>query len=61
MTITNRGDSNDPKRGNYTVKVMRRGTDQTVQKVGEVLNHPRKSYSIWKLVQRALASTLDAE
>jgi hypothetical protein len=61
MTITNRGDSDNPKRGNYTVQVMRRGTVDTVQRVGEVLNYARRTYPIWELVARALKSVSHGE
>ena len=33
---------------------MRKGTTKTVQKTAEVLNYPRLSYPVWKLVRRAL-------
>lgn len=58
MTLTNRGDSDNPKRGNYDVRIMRRGSEKTVQREGEVLNYPRQAYSVWKLISRALASAL---
>lgn len=54
MTITNNGVSKDPKRGNYDVKVFRRGTTDKVQRTAHVSNYPRKSYSIWEMVRRAL-------
>lgn len=57
MTLTNDGTSEDPKRGNYTAKVMRRGTIDKVQRTARVEDYPRQSYSIWELVRRALNTT----
>lgn len=54
MTIANDGTSNSSKRGNYNVKIMRRGTTNTVIKQKRVEDYPRLSYSIWELVRRAL-------
>lgn len=54
MTITNDGTSRNPMRGDYNTKIMRRGTTDKVQKQGRVENYPRKSYSVWELVRRAL-------
>lgn len=54
LHIINRGDSPTPKRGNYTVNLMRRGTLQTVQRSGEVLNYARLAYPVWKLLRKAL-------
>lgn len=56
MTITNDGTSANPKRGNYDVKVFRRGTTDKVQRTAHVEDHPRQSYSIWSLVRKALDS-----
>ena len=44
----------DPNRGSYNVRVMRRGTTDKVQKTAKVEDYPRKSYPIWELVRRAL-------
>jgi hypothetical protein len=50
----------DPTRGDYTVRLGRRGNTETInvmqkpQKTGKVLNYPRLSYSVWVLVARAL-------
>lgn len=60
MTLTNRGDHPmHPKRGNYTVNLMRKGEPTTIQRAAEVQDHPRESYSIWKLVQKALNNVLE--
>jgi len=55
MLIHNRGDhKNRPRRGNYGVRLMRKGAARTVQRTAEVLDYPRLSYPVWKLVRRAL-------
>ena len=54
MTITNDGSSENPKRGNYTARVMRRGTTDKVLRETRIEDYPRHSYTIWKLVRIAL-------
>lgn len=54
LHIINRGDSPTPRRGNYTVNLLRRGTNRKVHRSGEVLNYPRLSYPVWKLIRKAL-------
>lgn len=54
MTITNQGSTATATRGNYTIRLMRKGTETTVQKTAEVLDYPRLSYPVWVLVKRAL-------
>lgn len=56
MYITNDGTSKDPKRGNYKIKVVKKGTTDKVSREGEVENYPRKSYPVWELVKRAIGS-----
>lgn len=56
MRISNEGTSSNPRRGDYKVKLMRRGNGTKVQREGEVKNHARLSKSIWTLVSKALAS-----
>lgn len=56
MTISNVGLSKDKKLGDYAVKLMRRGSTTTVQKVGQVLQHRRLAESIWSLVSKSLQS-----
>lgn len=56
MTIANVGVAQGGKRGDYMVKLFRRGTTVKVQKRAEVKDYPRLSYPIWKLVQRALTA-----
>lgn len=69
MLIWNKGDSTNRARGNYGVSVCRKGdweaglgvpaTNPT--RTGEVLNYPRLSYNIWRLVLRALHSAFPEE
>jgi hypothetical protein len=51
----------NPKRGDYKVEVMRRGTKDKVQREGVVKDYPRQAYNIWRLVARALKSTFPEE
>lgn len=51
----------NPKRGDYKVEVMRRGTKDKVQRQGVVENYPRQAYSIWRLIARALKVTFPEE
>lgn len=60
MTLSNQGGKLDDKRGDYTVEVLRKGAAH-IQRTGEVLNFPRKSYSIWRLVCRAIKSVFPEE
>ena len=61
MTITNDGTSTERKRGNYDIKVMRRGTQTTVQRTGRLENYAREAYCIWMLVGRAIKAAFDKE
>ena len=54
MTITNDGTSHSPRRGDYGVKLMRKGTTNRIQRQGDVKGHARQSYSVWVLVKKAL-------
>ena len=60
MLIDNRGVADGGKRGDYRVRVLRKGTDKTLRE-GKVLNFPRLSYNIWRLVYRALKDTFPEE
>ncbi len=51
----------NPKRGDYEVNVMRRGTTTTSQRRGVVEDYPRHSYNIWRLIARALKETFPEE
>jgi hypothetical protein len=61
MHLSNQGGRADDSRGDYKVEVMRKGTLDKVQRQGEVRNWPRKSYSIWLLVYRALQKAFPEE
>lgn len=54
MVICNDGTAVNPKRGNYTVDLMRRGTTDKVQRRSRVEKYPRLAFSVWVLVARAL-------
>jgi hypothetical protein len=62
MLICNTGKGTDPKRGDYTVYLGKRGVTETEQvykkplRVGEVKDYPRLTYSVWILIARALKS-----
>lgn len=59
MLIDNQGGT--VKRGDYRVRVMRKGSETKVLREGEVNNYPRLSYNIWRLVCRALKGTFPEE
>jgi hypothetical protein len=62
MRIYNDGTSRVEARGNYRVDVMRKGPPwHWVQRCGSVCDFPRKSYSVWRLVLRALAAAFPKE
>ena len=63
MTISNRGDHPIFRRGNYDVRVARKGKlpDDKPLRVGEVLDFPRHSYHVLRLVLRALKSAFPEE
>ena len=56
MEIANDGKTRDPRRGDYSVCLMQRGTTDRVRRRGEVKNHARLAYSVWVLIAKALAS-----
>lgn len=70
MVISNWGNRpyGDP-RGDYDVAITKRGSDFQSMitghshpwRTGEVKNFPRKSYSVWRLVMRALKSAIPEE
>lgn len=49
---------NDSKRGDYRVRLMRRGSNRKVLREGRVENYPRLSYPVWRLLQLALDNVL---
>lgn len=71
MYIANRGESRDPRRGDYDVAVCRRGSDAVPQPIsdygplptrrGEVRDYPRLSYNVWRLIARALLAAFPEE
>lgn len=69
MAIDNQGDSLDPKRGNYGVRVARKDLavsgdprmfDMPLRRA-TVLDYPRLSYNMWRLVLRALTAAFPEE
>jgi hypothetical protein len=62
MLIANDGSSHDPEQGNYKVFLGRRGSSLNAaiykrpQREGVVRGHRRLSYSVWRLVAKALHS-----
>lgn len=61
MIIGNEGTSDDPRRGNYRVRLGRKGQKlsdifEKPLRQGQVLKYPRLSYSVWRLVARAICS-----
>jgi hypothetical protein len=49
------------KRGDYRVRVLRKGSKDKVLREGEVKDYPRLSYNIWRLVCRSLKVTFTEE
>ena len=69
MHIWNEGNHRDPSLGDYGVAVCKRGVfdvpfgqvPKSVTRKGSVLNYPRLSYNVWRLVARALKSSFPEE
>lgn len=71
MHIWNHNDSGNLKRGNYSVAVCKRGKFEVLRgntprvfdvvRTGTVLNYPRLSYNVWRLIVRALKSAFPEE
>lgn len=69
MHIWNEGDSTDPNIGNYKVAVCRRDrfdvpfgrVPKHISRHGKVTNYPRLSYTVWRLIARALKSAFPEE
>jgi hypothetical protein len=59
MLIDNIGGTRD--RGDYRVRVLRKGSKDKVMRQGEVKDYPRLSYNVWRLIRRALKSTFPEE
>ena len=60
MDICNTGELHGA-RGNYRGKVYRKGRVGSVLREGAVLNWPRNSYNIWRLVARMLLQCFPEE
>lgn len=72
MYVANDGTSKG-NRGNYSAAVCRRGTTEVPQarairedgpkptRTGDVLNYPRHSYNVWRLITRALKACFPEE
>lgn len=61
LKICNDGTSNIKERGNYDVYMYRKNNLNQVLRQGKVTNYPRLSYSIFKLVCRAIKSIFPEE
>lgn len=71
MYIANDGEKSvqDPTKGDYLVKVCRRGspgitdfyTKKRGERLGSVKDYPRLSYNVWRLIMRALRSAFPEE
>jgi len=59
MFIDNQGGTD--KRGDYRVRVLRKGSTDKVLRECKVENYPRRSYNIWRLICRALKGTFPEE
>jgi hypothetical protein len=59
MLIDNQGGTY--KRGDYRVRVLRKGSESKVLRECEVKDYPRESYNIWRLICRALKGTFPEE
>ena len=68
--IWNQGQCADPKRGDYGVAVRKKGCEDLrpgeqphdrATRTGEVLNSPRLSYNVWRLIARALKAAFPEE
>ena len=65
--IGNLGINRSGSRGDYEIRVGRRGDSRTQQcldnpvRAGRVLNWPRESYSVWRLVARCLLEAFPEE
>lgn len=69
--VWNRGDVSDPNRANYGIAVARKSairspyrdvvTGGKASRTGKVDDYPRLSYSVWRLIIRALTSCFPEE
>lgn len=75
MYIANDGTVADPKRGDYDAYVCRKGSfapprdmggqstgrNASAARTGRVINYPRLSYNVWRLIARALKACFPEE
>ena len=68
MYIANDGSSGNPKKGNYNVKVARKNSKDykgwekiSHTREGKVLDYPRLSYNVWRLILRSLKACFPEE
>jgi hypothetical protein len=68
MYISNDGTLRNGPKGNYDVKVCRKGSfkykgwgEVKTTRVGRVENYPKLSYNVWRLITRALKSAFPEE
>lgn len=54
MKIHNTCYSRDAKRGDYGIRLLRKGSLKTVRRIARVLDHPRLSADVWNLIRKAL-------
>ena len=58
--IVNDGKSGTDARGNYNISVARKNSGAVLRR-GTVLNWPKKSYNVWRLVTRLLIEAFPEE
>lgn len=61
MHICNENTSGCKERGNYVVRVLRKGTTDKIQRIGRVDGYPRLAYNVWRLVARACKAAFPEE
>lgn len=63
--VTNPQEKDVENIGDYAVAVCRRGTTDLTKhapaRVGKVLDYPRLSYNVWRLISRAIRSAFPEE
>lgn len=65
MLIANDGEGT-PDRGNYNVKVLRKGYNEgpwstPATRMGTVRDYPRKAYNVWRLIARSVLAAFPEE
>ena len=59
LDICNDGKSTDPKRGNYHGRLYKKNPKNPTKSIhaeAAVLNWPRQSYTVWRLVHKMLSA-----